>query len=253
MANFCSLPDGERISSINLANSQDKGSPTVSVGLWGYIDTINTKKELEVSAQPYLKAQKGDIQMTPNGGVRVYQLSSSQPGSWTVEASPVGSDTAWDTLTVNVRRRTNCPGTFPDDVIAAAQAAHNAWNIPASITLAQWAIESNWGTQMPSGSNNPFGIKAGSGQRFVMARTREVQNGQSVFIMAPFRAFDSIEQAFDEHGRLLATHRAYAAARAHASNPDAFADALTGTYATDPGYGTALKARMKLCDLYQFD
>jgi hypothetical protein len=252
MANFCSLPDGERISEINLANSQDKGSPTVTVGLWGYIDMM-TKQELQVAAQPYLKAQKGDIQMTPKGQVRLYQLSSSNAGRWTVAASPVGDGPTWDTLTVNVRRHTNCPGTFPDDVITAAQAAHDAWNIPASITLAQWAVESNWGTQMPSGSNNPFGIKAGAGQRFVMALTREVVNGESVMIRAPFRAFDSIEEAFDEHGRLLATHPAYAEARAHASNPDAFADALTGRYATDPTYGATLKARMKLCDLYQFD
>lgn len=87
---------------------------------------------------------------------------------------------------------------------------------------------------MPAGSNNPFGIKAAAGQPFVEARTREVIRGEDVTIVARFRKFDSLAQAFDEHGRLLATSRAYARAMKLADHPDAFADALTGVYATDP-------------------
>lgn len=142
---------------------------------------------------------------------------------------------------------------FPDDVIAAAQAAHEKWNIPASITLAQWALESGYGRSMPAGSNNPFGIKAAAGQPFVEASTREVIDGQSVIIVAKFRKFDSMSDAFDQHGQLLATARPYAAARTHLDNPDAFADALTGVYATDPNYGPALKRLMRSNNLYQYD
>jgi flagellum-specific peptidoglycan hydrolase FlgJ len=144
-------------------------------------------------------------------------------------------------------------GRFPADVIAAAQAAHEKWNIPASITLAQWALESGYGRSMPAGSNNPFGIKAAAGQPFVEASTREVIDGQSVTIVAKFRKFNSMSDAFDQHGQLLATGRPYAAARTHLDDPDAFADALTGVYATDPNYGTALKRLMKSNDLYQYD
>src|SRR5215475_11725970 len=75
------------------------------------------------------------------------------------------------------------PGSpVPEDVIAAAQASHDKWKIPASVTLAQWALESGWGRKMPLGSNNPFGIKAASGQAFVEAITREHINGQGVTI-----------------------------------------------------------------------
>jgi len=36
-------------------------------------------------------------------------------------------------------------------------------------------------------------------------------------------------------------------------DPDAFANALTGIYATDPHYGRSLIALMKALNLYQYD
>ena len=144
-------------------------------------------------------------------------------------------------------------GVFPPDVVAAAQASHGKWNIPASVTLAQWAVESYWGTAMPKDSNNPFGIKAVGDQPYVEAHTHEEINGKNVTIVARFRRFDSIADAFDQHGKLLATAKPYARARTFANNPDAFADALTGVYATDHRYGSILKSRMKQYNLYQYD
>lgn len=142
---------------------------------------------------------------------------------------------------------------FPPEVVAAAIQSRKRWGVPASVTLAQWAIESAWGTRMPANSNNPFGIKAAPSQPFVEASTREVIKGQSVTVNAKFRKFDSLADAFDQHGRLLATHNAYAHAMSLRDHPDAFADALTGVYATDPKYGTTLKSIMNAHNLYQFD
>ena len=51
-------------------------------------------------------------------------------------------------------------GIVPSDVIEAAKTSRQRWGIPASITLAQWIVESAWGSAMPPDSNNPFGIKA---------------------------------------------------------------------------------------------
>lgn len=107
---------------------------------------------------------------------------------------------------------------------------------------------------MPTGSNNPFGMKAAHGQPFVMARAREeTRGGGSVYIMTPFRKFESIEQAFDAHGQLLANGRAYALARQHTGDADAYADALTHHYATDSHYGSALKNVMRRHDLYRYN
>jgi flagellum-specific peptidoglycan hydrolase FlgJ len=141
-----------------------------------------------------------------------------------------------------------------DDIIAAAQAAEAKWKIPASISLAQWALESGWGHHMPPDSNNPFGMKARPGDPSVSVQTREVdQHGHDYYITAPFRRFASIAEAFDLHASLLATAPVYAPARACLPDANAFADALTGRYATDPTYGKALRAIMQGWDLYQYN
>jgi flagellum-specific peptidoglycan hydrolase FlgJ len=132
-------------------------------------------------------------------------------------------------------------GEVPADVIAAATASRLRWNVPASVTLAQWVVESAWGGAIPPNSNNPFGIKAIADQPAVESPTREVIAGASVTVTARFRKFDSLAEAFDQHGKLLATGAVYKTAMARAQDPDAFADALTGVYATDPQYGFTLK------------
>lgn len=144
------------------------------------------------------------------------------------------------------------PG-YPAEVIAAARAAQAANHIPASVTMAQWALESGHGAHMPAGSNNPFGIKAAGSQPFVEARTREVVHGRSIYITAHFRKFDTLADAFTKHGELLANARPYANARAQLPDADRFADALTGVYATDPNYGTLLKQIMHGANLYRYN
>jgi hypothetical protein len=144
-------------------------------------------------------------------------------------------------------------GEVPSDVATAATASQQRWSVPASVTLAQWVVESAWGAAMPPGSNNPFGIKAGPHDPAVDSLTHEVVDGQDITITASFRKFDSLEQAFDLHGQLLATNTVYARAMQQARDPDAFADALTGVYATDPQYGFTLKWVMHNYGFDQFN
>ncbi len=132
-------------------------------------------------------------------------------------------------------------GELPPPVIEAAQASQQRWSVPAPVTIAQWAVESAWGASMPPGSNNPFGIKAVASQPAVESLTHEVVNGDTITVTVKFRMFNTIAEAFDEHGRLLATNPVYGKAMQQKQNPDAFADALTGVYATDPDYGVKLK------------
>lgn len=141
----------------------------------------------------------------------------------------------------------------PAEAIAAARASHIKHRIPASVGLAQWALESAWGRRMPPGSNNPFGIKARKGEPSVTVATREVIGGKSIIVQAAFRKFDSLQQAFDHHGRLLATAKVYAPARAVLPDPFAFAHALTGRYATDPKYGELIGSIIRASNLTRFD
>ena len=138
-------------------------------------------------------------------------------------------------------------------VIQAAQASEHLWGVPTCITLAQFILESAGGKRMPAGSNNPFGIKARADEPFVLARTREVQNGREIVISAKFRKFASLDDAFSHHGRLLATSPYYRTAMSHKDDPVAFANALTGVYATDPGYGGKLVKLIDQLDLRLYD
>ena len=145
------------------------------------------------------------------------------------------------------------------EAIASAQAAQLKWTIPASISLAQFGLESGWGAHEPPGSNNPFGIKAVPGQPSVTVPTHEFIAGRYVAVEAAFRKFDSLADAFDAHAALLATGTPYYKAReciASGITPasvNAFANALTGVYATDPLYGQKLIQLMTEDDLYHYD
>ena len=142
------------------------------------------------------------------------------------------------------------PRRFAPGVIDGAKHSQAHWNIPASMSGAQYGLESGWGAHMPPGSNNPFGIKARAGEPAVMVDTREWSKARGYYyIHTGFKRFVSIDDAFDQHGRLLGRAAPYAHARsllpargkpltdAHVA---AFANALTGVYATAPDYGTAL-------------
>ena len=139
-------------------------------------------------------------------------------------------------------------GSVPQQITDLALAGQSKYNIPAEVTLAQWKLESGNGRKMPVGSNNPFGIKASKADikagNFVEAMTTEHPNGVDVKVAQKFKKFDSIEEAFEAHAKLLATHPAYSEARKHEDDPRAFAKSLQGTYATDPLYASKLLSMM---------
>jgi len=140
---------------------------------------------------------------------------------------------------------------FTQSVIDAAQAAAKEYKVFASVSLAQYALESGWGAKM-SGKNNPFGIKAKKGEPSTVVTTHEVIKGQRVKIDAAFRDFNTMEEAFMAHAKLLATAPIYKAAMA-CKDPLSFADALVGKYATDPNYGKTLKSIITHSGLRQYD
>jgi flagellum-specific peptidoglycan hydrolase FlgJ len=151
------------------------------------------------------------------------------------------------------------PGTaaqqaFINKVASGAMDTQRKYGVPASVTIAQAIDESGWGLSvLATNDHNLFGIKgtgpAGSDEQ----PTQEVINGQLVNLSASFQIYQSIAQSIDAHGRLLARSSDYAGAMAQSKDPNAFAAALTGVYATDPSYGAKLVQLMKQYDLYRFD
>ena len=151
------------------------------------------------------------------------------------------------------------PGTaaqqaFISLVAPGAIAAQQRYGIPAAVTIAQAIDESGWGRSvLATADHNLFGIKGTGPAGRDMLPTREHENGVWVTRTAPFRVYHNVAESIEDHGRLLATDPAYRHAMASRGLPDAFATALTGVYATDPGYGASLIALMRLYNLYRYD
>lgn len=139
----------------------------------------------------------------------------------------------------------------PDEIVRAAKTAYDATHIPESIQIAQWRLESGNGIHEPG--NNPFGIKAIAGYTSQMLPTHEYVHHHMVSVTAPFAVFPDIATAFMVHAKLLANAPCYAHARAALPDVYAFANALTGVYATDPNYGAALGTIIRGSNLTQYD
>jgi flagellum-specific peptidoglycan hydrolase FlgJ len=141
---------------------------------------------------------------------------------------------------------------IPAEMIAAAQAAQGKWRVPASVSLAQWALESGWGAHAPG--NNPFGIKMMPGYATQMLWTQECVHGKTVRCTQYFAAFSSTAEAFDCHARLLATSPRYAEAMAALPRDHAgFIARMAVHYATDPQYAAKLLAVIRSAGLTRFD
>lgn len=132
----------------------------------------------------------------------------------------------------------------------------------APVSVAQFILESDWGTKSMAEANNYFGIKARDDEPYITRITREFIGGRWTTVHARFRRFSSMAECFEAHAQLICerrykttstTHQAgdliYAEALKHPDDPKAFAQALQGVYATDPEYGTKLIDLMYARDL----
>jgi lysozyme len=143
---------------------------------------------------------------------------------------------------------------FISMVAPGAVAAQQRYGVPAAVTIAQAIEESAWGQSgLAAQYHNLFGIKGSGPAGSASLPTQEYLNGQWVTIDAQFRAYHNDAESIADHAELLATSGYYTRAMADRAVPDAFANDLTGVYATDPNYGANLIALMKLYNLYQYD
>jgi flagellum-specific peptidoglycan hydrolase FlgJ len=139
-------------------------------------------------------------------------------------------------------------------VAPGAVAAQQRYGVPASVTIAQAIDESAWGqSSLAARYHNLFGIKGAGPAGSVALPTQEYENGAWVTIDAQFAVYHNDAESIAGHAELLATSGYYGRAMADRAFPDAFANSLTGVYATDPNYGATLIALMKLYNLYRYD
>jgi flagellum-specific peptidoglycan hydrolase FlgJ len=149
---------------------------------------------------------------------------------------------------------TSSQQAFIGEVAPGAIAAQRKYGVPASVTIAQAIDESGWGqSTLATRDHNLFGIKGTGPAGSVPLATQEYQNGLLVPSTSSFRVYNNTAESIDDHGKLLATSGYYRASMADRHDPNAFAQALTGIYATDPSYGTKLIGLMRQYDLYRYD
>jgi hypothetical protein len=147
---------------------------------------------------------------------------------------------------------------FINAVGAAAQRSMKSTGVPASVAVAQAILESDWGrSRLTRQGNNLFGIKAlgAAGPAGVVSMaTWEHVDGSDVVVQAPFKAYYTLEESIDDHGRFFTRNKRYADALAVADDAQAFARAIQADgYATDPAYASKLIKLMDRYDLYRFD
>lgn len=141
---------------------------------------------------------------------------------------------------------------FIEAIAPKAQEIQQKYGVPASIAIAQAALESGWGASVKG--NNLYGIKADSswnGESINMA-TQEYINGSFTGINDKFRAYASTESSMENYGQFLATNGRYAGVIGADANQAANELQRAG-YATDPKYAAKLKSIINDYDLTRFD
>ena len=135
--------------------------------------------------------------------------------------------------------------TFSPEVIRLAQETQEKYGVPAYVTLAQYATESGYGKSwLARNANNYFGM-TGS------------YNGQKVYKTDRYwRKYSSMEESFNDHGRLLSSGR-YAQATKGVTSADAYIDAIQPIYAPESdgnqGIAKLWKTIIKQNNLTQYD
>jgi flagellum-specific peptidoglycan hydrolase FlgJ len=134
-----------------------------------------------------------------------------------------------------------------------ARESQRRTGVPASIVLAQAALETGWGGSTIGDAKNLFGIKGTGPAGSVNVPTREFLNGRMVTINDSFRKYNTWAESIEDHGRLLQNSR-YSQAMANRNDPDQFARELQRAgYATDPEYANKLISIMRSNNFYQYN
>ena len=182
-----------------------------------------------------------------------------QPGLAWIDRADIGPVTPPQPLPRYFETRSFASeGEFIEAIGSAAQNAQHTTGVPASVTIAQAILESDWGrSRLSREAHNLFGIKALAGPGTagtVTLATWEHLGRLDLVVQSAFRAYHTLEESVWDHAAFFLQNGRYAGALAVATDPQAFARAINAAgYATDPSYAAKLIGLMDRYDLYRFD
>lgn len=134
----------------------------------------------------------------------------------------------------------------PEELVRVlAQAVRSYFGIPASVTIAMYALESGWGEHLAA-ENNPFGIKA-------VGTEPAAENGYARFRIMP--------HAFQRFGQILATRAPYREHTERLKRSKApiekrvreYVRAIAPSWAEDPKYAEKVLGIIDASDLHRYD
>lgn len=147
---------------------------------------------------------------------------------------------------------------FIKQLVPSAQKQQRDHHVFASITLAQAALESDWGTsELSQRYHNLFGIKA-TAPNSPLLTTKEYVNGQWITVKARFASYASYDESIAAHTQLFVNGTGWDASHyqavINAANYKEAAQALQSKgYATDPDYAQKLIDLIQEYHLDQYD
>ncbi len=132
---------------------------------------------------------------------------------------------------------------FLAEAWAAAEKSSASSGLPAAVTVAQAALESNWGRSgLSREANNYFGLKAHGEHAWVEMQTTECDAGGEHVVTARFARYGSMEECFADRDAVILRAAVYAEARACKDDEAGFVRALAKHWATDPKYAEKVLA-----------
>ena len=149
------------------------------------------------------------------------------------------------------------PEDFFEWIGPTAQLICPAYGLYPSVCMAQAAIESGWGEYI-IGEYNLFGRKAVEGDRQTTLPTDEFIDGEWVVVDAPFKLYDSLEEAIEDYCVLLTYdgpdwENPYLPALEFISDKNKYIEEFSKVYATSPEYANSIKATIEANNLQEWD
>lgn len=141
-------------------------------------------------------------------------------------------------------------GQIKQEWIESAQATEQMYGVPASVTLAQFILESGWGKSgLTVNYNNGFGVTANDNYvgKKVWATNSKGEDGHY------YRVYDSLYESFLDHAKVLQQSN-YTQYTDKAETIEEYVKGVkAGGYATDPDYVSKLMNLINNYGLTQYD
>ena len=149
------------------------------------------------------------------------------------------------------------PDEFIDFIGDTAGKVCAEYNLPASVCIAQYILESGWGRYC-IGQFNYFGRKWNGWGNYVRQQTTEYDYDSCHYITIydKFQSYSSLEEAIRDWCVLITEEPASSNALAEWQsnwNVEDFVYSLAPVYATDPDYAHKIIATINANNLYRFD